>query len=168
MDHALFYAAIILRETPAWAYVVLLLLFVLGTRRIKSRSTSLVGLAVVPIVFLAWSIVGAVIFGNTTGYVAAASLWLGCLLGGLLSFRLIGPPQGHWTDRQRFTRTGSLWPLIVYVGIFFFRYSLEIWAGFVPQQALVANGLAVTVSGVMAGRTLGDLAVALRLREAII
>lgn len=106
-------------------------------------------------------------FGGAVGAGAAVCLWLACLLAGLLSFRLIGPPQGEWIDSQRFLRVGSPDPLIVYVGIFFFRYGLEIWAGFFPERALIAHAMAVTVSGYMAGRTVGDLWLAMRLRDAV-
>lgn len=47
--------------------------------------------------------------------------------------------------------------MAVYLGVFSFRYGLEIWAGFFPDRGFIAHILAVTVSGFMAGRTLGDL-----------
>lgn len=164
MDNALFYAGLILSKTPAWAYLVLVALCLLGGRRVTTRPTSPGGLAIVPIVFLSWSVVGALAFGSVAGALTAACFWVSSLAAGLLSFRVIGPPHGEWVDRQRFLRTGSLGPLLVYVGIFFFRYGLEIWAGFSPERALTAQAMAVILSGYMAGRTIGDLWLAIRLR----
>lgn len=167
MSNALFYPGIVLEKTPAWAYLVLVLLCILGIRRLTSRPTSISGLAIVPTVFLVWSVIGAYVFGRASGTLTAFSLWLACSMAGLLSFRLVGPPKGRWINSQQFVRDGSSGPLIVYLGIFFFRYGLEIWAGFIPEQAQMAHGLAVTVSGFMAGRTLGDLWLAVTLRRAV-
>ena len=164
MDDALFYAGLILSKTPAWAYLVLLALCLLGSRRTASRPTSAVGLSVVPIVFLSWSLVGALAFGSVSGALTAASLWASSLVAGLLSFRVIGPPPGEWIDGRQFRRTGSWGPLVVYVGIFFIRYGLEIWAGFSPEHTQTAHAIAVILSGFMAGRTIGDLWLAIRLR----
>ena len=167
MGNALFYVELVLGETPVWAYVVLVLLCVLGVRRMKSRATTLGGLAIVPTLFLLWSVVGAFLFSSASGAATAASLWLTCLTAGLFSFRLVGPPEGEWIDSQRFLRVGSTGPLLIYISIFLFRYGLEIWVGFVPERALIAHALAVTVSGFMAGRTLGDLWQAIRLLKKI-
>ncbi|MFN7026520.1 MAG: hypothetical protein ACK4QP_18800 [Pseudorhizobium sp.] len=60
--------------------------------------------------------------------------------------------------------TTSCGPLLFYVSVFFFRYGLEIRAGFLPERALTAQAIAVILSGYMAGRTIGDLGVAMRLR----
>lgn len=164
MENALFYAGLILSKTPAWAYLVLIALCVLGGRRLTSRPTSPVGLAIVPIVFLSWSVVGAFVFGSVAGALTALCVWMCSLAAGLLSFRVIGPPRGEWTERKRFLRAGSWGPLLVYVSIFFLRYGLEIWAGFSPERALTAHAIAVNLSGYMAGRTIGDLWLAIRLR----
>ena len=164
MDNALFYAGLILSKTPTWAYLVLVALCVLGSRRLTCRPASPVGLTIVPAVFLSWSVVGAFAFGNISGVLTALCFWVSSLAAGLFSFRVIGPPRGDWTDRHQFLRAGSWEPLLVYVGIFFFRYGLEIWAGFSPKRALTAHATAVVLSGYMAGRTIGDLWLAIRLR----
>lgn len=130
MDNAMFYAGLILSKTPGWAYLVLVALCVLGRRRLTSRPTSPVGLAIVPIVFLSWSLVGATAFGSVSGPLTAV-----CRHGA----------NGLTDDSS--CGTGSWGPLLVYVGIFFFRYGLEIWAGFSPERALTAHSIAVILSG---------------------
>jgi hypothetical protein len=164
MDDALFYAGLILSKTPAWAYLVLVALCVLGGRRLTSRPASPVGLAIVPAIFLFWSVVGTFAFVSVSGVLTALCIWVSSLAAGLFSFRVIGPPRGEWIDRHQFLRAGSWGPLLVYVSIFIFRYGLEIWAGFSPVRALTANATAVILSGYMAGRSVGDLWQAMRLR----
>lgn len=164
MEDALFYARLVLSRTPPWAYLVLIALCLLGSRRTASRPTSAIGLAVVPMVFLTWSLIGAAVFGSVSGVLTATTFWAFSLVAGLFSFRLVGPPSGEWIDRRKFLRTGSWGPLAVYVGIFFFRYGLEIWAGFWPEHTQTAHAIAVILSGFMAGRTIGDLWQAIRFR----
>lgn len=162
MSDALFYAGIVLRHTPLWAYAVLTLLVILGLRRLGDRSVSLSAMALTPMVFFCWSVIGAIAFWLGDGGWAAIGLWPVCVLAGLGSFRLVGPPPVIWLGGDRFSRPGTAGPLLVYLGVFFFRYGLEIWAGFHPERRYLAHALAVVVSGFMAGRTLGDLWFAVR------
>ena len=166
MPGPLFYAEIVIRQTPLWAWLVLALLCVIGVRRLRTRPTSVWGLVITPTVFLCWSLIGAVSFGQAFGLLVAMAAWIACIAVGLVSFRLVGPPQTKWIDERRVVRPGSYGSLIVYLSVFAFRYGLEVWAGFFPERAGLADALALIVSGYMAGRTAGDLWSALRARPA--
>jgi|GEM_PF-1683372 len=168
MEKTLYYIGVVIRETPTWAYVVLALLTFLGVRRLETRPTTVVGLSVLPIIFLTWSVIGAVVFGRAAGPLTASLMWAGWVLLGLVSFRVFGPPRGRWINSRQFAREGSVGPLVVYLGIFAFRYGLEVWTGFAPEQRVLTQGLALTLSGFMSGRTLGDLWLAVaRKRDAV-
>jgi len=164
MSEILFYAGIVLRHTPVWAWGVLLLLVFLGARRLRARPTTLLMMSATPAVFLTWSLVSAVTFSRADGGWFAIGLWFALVLLGLASFRLVGPTPVRWLDQTRLVRPASAGPLIVYLGVFLFRYALEIWSGFFPERAFLTSALAILVSGYMAGRTVGDLAFAARLR----
>jgi hypothetical protein len=164
MPSILFYAEIVISRTPVWVWLVLALLCLLGVRRLRTHGTSPWGLVITPAVFLTWSFIGAVSFGDALGLWAALACWAACIAVGLLSFALVGPPRSEWVDEHRIVRPGSIGPLSVYLAIFGLRYGLEIWAGFFPERATLAAALALILSGFMAGRTTGDLGLALRKR----
>jgi hypothetical protein len=164
MSEIFFYIGLVLGQTPVWAWIVLLGLVVLGVRRLRSRPTSLLMMSATPVVFLIWSLVSTVTFVRGDGGWFAALLWPACVLLGLCSFRLVGADSVVWVDQSRLVRPGTVGPLLVYLGVFLFRYSLEVWSGFAPERLFLTRVLAVLVSGYMAGRSLGDLWFAARLR----
>lgn len=157
MQSILIYIRIVISHTPVWAWLVLALLCLLGIRRLRTRATSIWGLVATPAIFLSWSFVGAIRFGQALGLGVALACWAACIAVGLLSFRLVGPPPSTWLDEHRVVRPGSIGPLSVYLVIFGVRYGLEVWAGFFPERATLAAALALVLSGFMAGRTTGDL-----------
>ncbi len=159
-----FYVVIVLKRTPPWAYGVLVLLLILGARRLRSQTISLWALSITPAVFFTWSVAGAVNFGLNDGGSLAFLLWPASLMVGLASFRLVEPSPLQWIDQHRLIRPGTAGPLLVYLGVFFCRYGLEVWAGFVPQRSLLAHMLGALLSGYMAGRTAGDFWLASRMR----
>lgn len=166
MSELWFYVGIVLEQTPVWVWAVLALLLFLGARRLRPRATTLLMMSAAPAVFLAWSLVSAATFWRGEGGWFAAGLWPLSLLLGLVSFRLLPASPVHWVDDARLVRPATAGPLIVYVSVFLFRYGLEIWSGFFPERQFLSSTLALLVSGYMAGRTIGDLAFAARLRPA--
>lgn len=163
MSDIFFHVGLVLGHTPLWAYGLLALLIVLGVRRLKERKTSLAGLAITPGAFLIWSVWSATVFwiGERSGFSALA--WPLALSMGLLSFRWARPSPMRWQEGG-LVRAATVMPLLVYVGVFAFRYGLEVWSGFVPERQALTQALAVLVSGFMAGRTVGDFMLAVRLR----
>ncbi|MBX9615885.1 MAG: hypothetical protein K2X25_09850 [Caulobacteraceae bacterium] len=164
MSEALFYVGLVLRQTPFWVWAVLSMLVFLGIRRLRTRTTTLLMMSVTPGIFLVWSLVSAVAFWRGDGGLLAAGLWPSFLLLGLASFRLLGASSVRWVDDDRLVRPGTAGPLAVYVSVFLFRYGLEIWSGFFPDQQFLTSTLALLVSGYMAGRTIGDLWFAVHLK----
>ena len=163
MSDFVFYAGLLLGHTPLWAYGLLALLIILGVRRLRERKSSLAGLAITPGAFLIWSLWSAAVFWSREQSGFSALAWPLALSMGLLSFRWVRPSPMRW-EEGGLVRAATVMPLLVYVGIFAFRYGLEVWSGFVPERQTLTQALAVLVSGFMAGRTLGDFALAARLR----
>ncbi len=162
MDDAVRDAGRVLEHTPLWAYALLGLLVVLGIRRMRERATSLAGLLITPSAFLIWSLWSAVSFWMDEQSGFSLLIWplaLSMGLGSFAGFR--ASPMRR--QGELIVRAATILPLLVYVGIFAFRYALEVWSALVPERRALAQALAVLVSGFMAGRTLGDFAFAARL-----
>ena len=156
MDDIVLYLGIVLRETPVWAYGVLVILVLLGLRRLRTRHRSLLSASIAPGVFLVWSVSSAIGFGVLNGWFLTTALWCLFLAGGLASFRFFGPSPVRWVSGNEFLFAGTPGPLIFYMSVFFARYSLGVWAGFQPQHVTIASAVALAISGFTAGRTSGD------------
>lgn len=157
MEDVIVYVGIVLRNTPLWAYAVLALLIVLGVRRLKRRTTTLLGLTLAPTVFFLWSLLSLLDFAATIGLATALMIWVAGLTIGWMSLGWSVPSRAIWQDSRLIVREGGIGPLAVYLSLFSFHYALEIWVGFNPDRIVIASALALAASSLVSGRTLGDI-----------
>lgn len=157
MEDVIVHVGIVPRNTPLWAYAVLVLLIVLGVRRLKRRSTTLLRLTLAPTVFFLWSLVSLLDFAATIGLATGLMIWVAGLTIGWMSLRRFVPSRAVWQDSRHTVREGSIAPLAVYLSLFSLRYALEIWVGFNPDRIVIASALALAASSLVSGRTPGDI-----------
>ncbi len=150
---ALDYVALVLAETPGWAFAVLGLLVFLGVRRLKSRVRSL-GLALVaPVAFLIWGLSNVAAYGQAHSPIVGGATMIALFAAGWASARLFSSETAEPTEDGRFLFHGTPEPLITYMTVFIIRFGLEVWRGFEPAAAALAGGLAIGVTALVAGRT---------------
>jgi hypothetical protein len=142
----------ILSGAPAWVYILLIGLIVLGVRRLKTRTVPVVVALIAPAAFLLWSLFGAANFGSAYGAVLAAAVWLGGAAVGAVTGYILPEPQGQRLPEKRVMLPGSWMPLVTYMTVFTLRFACGAWAAIVPAQAQFAGGFAVFISSMMTAR----------------
>jgi hypothetical protein len=149
-------ARIIIEHTPVYVWLVLLLLLVMGGRRLKPRRTHLALAAVAPGGFLVWSLSTAAMMSLASGPWPVLACWgLGFALGAASGpIRTVPRPThlGGW----EFVYCATWQPLAFYMLLFVARYGLGIWAGFVPSLATGLSFAGLSLSAFTAGRTATD------------
>ncbi len=150
--------------TPAWVWAVLVLLIVLGWRRLKPRRTRLALAALAPTAFLLWSLTTAAGLGDAAGIREVWGVWVAAFAAGAASAPIrLGPRPTPLPDGA-FLFPGTPFPLIVYAGVFTARYTLGVTAAFRPDLANALGLAGLAISAVTAGRFAADLALLLRAR----
>ncbi|WP_374944070.1 hypothetical protein [Sphingomonas sp.] len=142
----------VLGGAPAWVYVLLVGLIVLGVRRLRTREVPVVVAVIPPIAFLAWSIVGAIALSHRAGPGVAASAWFGGALLGVLSAMVLPEARGIRLTGGRVRQPGSWLPLILYMAVFVARFACGAWAALIPEQAAIATATGVAVGAAMTAR----------------
>lgn len=142
----------ILGGVPAWVYVLLVALIVLGVRRLRTREVP-VAVALIPAVaFSLWSVIGASAYAAMAGAPVAALTWLGGAVAGAASAFVAPEPRGMRLANGRVRLPGSLNPLTLYIIVFVARFSCGAWAAIDPTQARLATGVGIAVGAVMTAR----------------
>lgn len=147
---------IILSHTPVYVWAVLVLLLVMGLRRLRPRRTHLALAALAPGGFLVWSLATAAsMFVHLQAWTVLAC-WSTAFAAGAGSGRIRTVPRpshiGGWT----FVYSATRQPLAFYMLLFTVRYGLGIWAGFVPSMADSLALVGLSLSALTAGRTVAD------------
>ncbi len=137
---------------PAWVYVLLVGLIVLGVRRLRTREMP-VAVALLPsLAFLLWSLMGVAIFARTAGAVPAASAWAVGAAIGAASGVLLPDRRGLRLPGGRVRQPGSPVPLILYMSVFVVRFACGAWAAIVPASAILATAIGIAVSAAVTTR----------------
>lgn len=152
------YVPIVLGRTPIWVWVVLALLITLGIRRLKPRRTRLVVAAIAPVAFAIWSLMGVYAAARSGSAATVLAVWaVSGALGAMSALVHRGPRPAHLGGGV-FLFCGTVAPLLIYMGVFWTRYGLAVWAGFQPELAVPLTLAAVAISAATAGRFLADFA----------
>ena len=137
---------------PAWVYILLVVLILLGARRLRSREVPIAVALLPAVAFLVWSVVGAVSYAAGAGAAAAALAWFGGAAVGAISTALVPEPRGVRLPGGRVALPGSWLPLVSYLGVFVLRFACGAWAAIRPEQAMLATGVSVAIGAVMTAR----------------
>lgn len=115
-------AAIILSQIPAWVWLVLVALVVLGATQFRTRRQSLLRGVLVPVVMTAFSLFGVISASGAN--VDAILVWaIGLLASTVLASRL-GVWRGlSWSDSEQLLIVPGSWvPLALFLGIFAVKF----------------------------------------------
>jgi hypothetical protein len=137
---------------PLWVYALLLVLIVLGVRRLRTREMPLVAALIAPAAFLIWSVAGAVALANRAGVGMAALAWLGGIAVGVFSNMLLSEPRGIRLSNGRVQLPGSRLPLALYMMVFLARFACGAWAALRPADSMLATATGVGIGAVMTAR----------------
>jgi hypothetical protein len=120
------YALGILLHTPAWVFVLLALLVLLGLQATRPRTVSLRRAVIAPAVFIGWGLIG--IAQKAQAQPSLLAVWLVGLAGGALFAHLSAGDDLRVIDRARGTVAlpGSWRPLLRYLAIFAVRYGFAV------------------------------------------
>jgi hypothetical protein len=138
----------ILRHTPAWVWLLLAGLVLLGWLYSRTRTVKLAQVSAVPVgmtVFSLWGVVNA--FARSPLQAGVILLWL--LAAVAVAVPLSQRRPAAWYDRasRSFDLPGSWIPMLLFVGIFLTRYVVSVQL--VLHPALVADaGFALPVAAV--------------------
>lgn len=149
-------AWIIVTHTPAYVWLVFLLLLVMGGRRLKPRRTHLALAALAPGGFLIWSLSTAAMMLLAANPWPVLTCWGLAFAIGAASRPIRTVPRPMHLGGWHFVYSASRQPLAFYMVLFFARYGLGIWAGFVPALASQLNLIGLSLSAFTAGRTVTD------------
>jgi hypothetical protein len=139
---------------PAWVYILLIALVVLGVRRLKTRELPVMVALVPTVAFLIWSVVGAHAFAVTAGYAVALAAWLAGAAIGAITGLAMPEPRGERLPGRRVLQPGSVLPLILYLGVFVVRFACGAWAAIVPAQAITATAIGIAIGAAVMARLL--------------
>lgn len=137
---------------PLWVYALLVVLIVLGLRRLRTRDMPRAGALAAPAIFVAWSLFGVYAFARHAGAVVAVGSWLAGAIIGVLTTFVLAEPAGQLLPDGRVRLPGSWLPLALYLGIFIVRFACGAWAAIVPAQAVMANAIGLGMSAAMTAR----------------
>lgn len=166
--------AAISQQTPAWVWVLLAGLVILGWLQSRDRTASLgavTGLPVGMAIFGLWGTVGA--FGRSPLMPEALALWLAA---SAVATAVLGQrPAAAWYDRatRRFDLAGSWVPMALFLAVFALRYTVAVQLALHPalaQEPAFALGVAAVYgacSGVFLGRAVPLWRLALRAQPAL-
>lgn len=144
----------VLSGTPTWVFVLFGYLTWQGWLRLSPQVTTLRRVAIIPVVFIAWGLIG--LFTRPVAADTVAMIWLatataGGVLGALTS------PRSLEFDRTLglVRRPGSILPLMRNLLIFGAHYGLIVTMAMRPDIRVELTGWDIAVSGLSAGYFLG-------------
>ena len=147
---------IILAHTPIYVWAVLVLLLVMGIRRLRPRRTHLAKAALAPAGFFLWSLVtAAMMFVHLHAWTVVVC-WGIAFAAGASSGPIRTVPRPAHVEGWVFVYSATWQPLAFYMLLFATRYGLGIWAGFVPSMADTLGLVGLSLSAFTAGRTVAD------------
>ena len=158
---AIDYVPRVLANTPPWVWGVLVLLVVLGVRRLKPRRTHLALAALAPLAFIVWSLTGTAIAARGSAGLVAA-VWAGALVLGALTVFVHRGRRPMPLGGATFLFPATATPLGLYMLVFWARYGLAVWSAFQPALALELTLAAIAISAATAGRFAADFVPLLR------
>lgn len=137
---------------PAWVYVLLVLLIVLGVRRLRTREVP-VAVALIPAVaFLLWSIAGLRAFAGVASLPTALGAWAVGALAGVATALAVPEPRGVRLPGGRVRIPGSPLPLVLYLAVFVARFACGAWAAIVPAQRVPATAVGIAIGAALTAR----------------
>lgn len=139
---------------PVWVYGLLVVLILLGARRIRTRELPIVGALLPVAAFLIWSLYGAAQFAQTVGAAVAIGAWLGGAGLGAVATLVFPEARGERLAGGRVRIRGSWLPLGLYLGVFIIRFAYGVWAAIDPSAAVLATGIGMAVGAAMTARLL--------------
>lgn len=154
----------IFADTPTWVFALFAYLVWQGVQRLRPTVGSLRRTVVVPLIFIAWGLIG--LSSRPVDPTLVAIAWGGgALVGAALG--LLGRPRGLIVDRAHglVRQRGSLLPLLRYSLVFGSHYALAVAMAMHPAERNTLLLADITVSGIAAGyfaRWLLAFAIALR------
>lgn len=141
----------ILQHTPAWVYVLFVVLLGLGLVSLKSRTVKIWRPLIAPAVFIAWGVYGLVLRMDASALlplywagaagIAALLTWYGTNLDGMEP----DPAQG------RVRIEGSAFPLVRNMVLFFAKYAIGVAIAEAALDTQTLYSLDVAVSGLSLG-----------------
>jgi hypothetical protein len=161
----------ILTHTPAYVWVILAALVVLGGLQLRSLRIARTRLLVAPVAMAALSLWGASsAFGPHAGVLAA---WAVGMTLALAANRRLRWPRDVRVEGDAFVVPGSPWPLALMLAIFMLRYAVAVTLVFHPDwraEPAFAAGMALlygALSGLFTARSVRILASRPRARLAV-
>jgi hypothetical protein len=152
------HATDIVTGAPAWVYLLLAALVLLGVRRLKTRETPVIVALIPSAAFLIWSLVGASAFAGRVGLAAAAGVWLAGAAFGAVSGMVLPEPRAERLGNGRIRQPGSWLPLALYLGVFLVRFACGAWAAIVPGRSDIATAIGIGVGAAVTARLVAGLA----------
>ncbi|XHN74868.1 hypothetical protein O1Q82_01698 [Lonepinella sp. MS14437] len=141
----------IIKHTPIWAWIILVILTLLGLRQLRPRQIRTFQLFIAPIIFFPLIIIN--ISQNHHYELATLAFLSGLILGAILAqlskqWQTITPiAQGKWQQQ------GNVLPLIIYLFIFLSRYFETVVRTI--QHPLMNNQHFILFIGISTGICLG-------------
>lgn len=144
----------IVSNTPYWVWILLVYLIITGMEALHTRTVSLYRLAIMPTIFIIWSIVS--LYSKTVyGLVMYPLAWaFGVYIGMWATKRLVikaAPEPDH------IIMPGSVYPLLLSCGFFLAKYMLGVTYALCPlaKTSILVTGLDAIVSGLFSGFSFG-------------
>jgi|APAra7269096979_1048534.scaffolds.fasta_scaffold03779_1 hypothetical protein len=153
----------ILRQTPKWVFPVFFLLLYCGISALFPSDKSKRGISMLPAIFLAWSVINAVLSPYFVG--ASIASWTAGMAVGTAGGWLINRQRGSelTADGRRLRVPGSPFVLIVCMAYFAARY----WIGYESamheelgatlDMAVIRNALNGACTGAFTGQAIAHL-----------
>ena len=147
----------ILQHTPWWVFALLALLAALGIRSLRTRTTAVWRLLIVPAIFIGWGILS---IAEKAAVSPALSIdWLAAGVIGVAIGWAATRLDGVQVDRAagRVGMPGSAVPLLRNLAIFLAKYCLAVAMAIAPARQPALAHWDVAVSGIGAGYFVGWL-----------
>jgi len=144
----------IIKGTPYWVWLVLVYLLVIGMESLKKRKVYLWRLAILPIVFIAWSLYslkGRMIFA----LVLCSCAWFIGILFGRRFVKNLGIKIDPRT--REIVIPGSVVPLLISLGFFMIKYGFGVSYALNPalKASIIFVGCDAVASGIFSGFSFG-------------
>lgn len=155
----------ILTHTPLWVFGLFFGLVYLGYLQSRTRQVSRGRLIVLPIAMLVWSLYS--VWSTFDAHVTALAAWA-CAWVAVVAIAMLRTPSrraSYDAETRRFTVAGSWLPLVLMMGIFFFKYAVAVVHATNPDvfgtttAVVVVAGTYGLFSGMFMARALRVLAV---------
>ena len=116
----------ILRHTPIWVFGLFFALLALGLLLTRTRTASLLRLAIFPVVLMGLALFG--VLSTSSASPAAVAMWMVVLVTVAVLVTALGIPRGttYAPAAGTFTMPGSWFPLLFIMIIFFTRYAIAV------------------------------------------